>query len=102
MQSREAIISPLQLVGWLGKVDIEAHVEGGIPNALPTTKLEVETGETAKAVSIRWGIATALVALGADTEKLRLAGYLVRDNRKKERTKVGRVGARARWTWKKR
>lgn len=98
MSNRQAVISPLQLVGWLGKVDIEANVEGG---TLAAEHL-LEPGETSRAGALRWGIATALAALGADAEKLRLAGYLVRDHRMRERNKHAHDGARAKWTWKKR
>lgn len=98
IQSREAVISPLQLCGWLGKVDVEANCEGGTLAAL---HLE-EPGETSRAICVRYGIATALAALGADIEKLRLAGYLTYDRRVRERNKHGQDGARAKWTWKKR
>ncbi len=40
--------------------------------------------------------------IGADAEKLRLAGLLMRDYRHRERNKCGHDGARATWTWKKR
>lgn len=88
----------MQLCGWLGKVDVEANCEGGTLAAL---HLE-EPGETSRAICVRYGIATALAALGADIEKLRLAGYLTYDRRVRERNKHGQDGARAKWTWKKR
>ena len=50
IQSRELIIAPLQRVGWLGTVDVEAEVQGG--------------GETAQAVAVRFGIANGISALG--------------------------------------
>jgi len=50
MRAREAFIYPLQLVGWLGTVDIKAQVSG--------------SGIMAQAASLRWGVATAISALG--------------------------------------
>lgn len=111
VQAREMVISPLQLVGWLGKCDVEANVQSGTRHTPKVTKPQGKAiaffvpdggNEGIEAGAIRWGIATALAALGADMERLRLAGYLKRDGRNKERTKVGYVGARAKWTWKKR
>lgn len=61
VQSREGVITPLQLVGWLGKVDVDAYVmmgESGLINKKPTD------GETIRAGAIRWGIATGIAALG--------------------------------------
>ncbi|ODM97247.1 28S ribosomal protein S9, mitochondrial [Orchesella cincta] len=98
MASREAVIAPLQLSKWLGKVDVEANCEGATL-AQPHVPF---AGETSRAIAIRWGISTALAALGADVEKLRLAGYLVKDHRMRERKKPGKESARRTWTWKKR
>lgn len=88
IQSREMVIAPLQKAGWLGTVDVDARVEGA--------------GETSQAGVVRRGIALGIVALGAESEPLRLAGYLTWDRRHKERKKPGRTSARKKWTWKKR
>lgn len=49
----------------LGKVDVEAHVEGG--------------GYSGQAGAIRWGIATALRSFVSEEmmEKMRLGAYLI-------------------------
>ncbi|CAG7836911.1 unnamed protein product [Allacma fusca] len=88
VQSREMVISPLQKAGLLGAVDVDARVEG--------------SGETSQAGVVRRGIALGIVALGAESEPLRLAGYLTFDRRNKERNKPGHDSARKKWTWKKR
>lgn len=98
IQSREAVIAPLQLTGMLGKVDVEANVIGG---TLLAEHLEAP-GETSRAISVRYGIAVGLAALGIEEDKLRLAGYLTPERRRRERNKPGQDGARAKWTWKKR
>ena len=74
----------------LGKVDVEANVEGG--------------GTSGQAGAIRWGIAMGLRCfVDAETvEKMRLAGLLQRDYRKRERKKPGQEGARRKYTWKRR
>lgn len=61
IQSREVVITPLQICGWLGKVDVDAFVTGG------TDRMENwinNPGEAARAGVLRWGIATAIAALG--------------------------------------
>lgn len=50
IRCREQVIFPLQLVDWLGTVDIKAEITGG--------------GEMAQANVCRFGIATGLAALG--------------------------------------
>jgi len=60
VQSREVVISPLQLVGWLGKADVDAYVTGG----RELVEHQRMGGETARAGCLRWGIATALASLG--------------------------------------
>ncbi|KOX73971.1 28S ribosomal protein S9, mitochondrial [Melipona quadrifasciata] len=72
------------------KVDIEAEVFGG--------------GPTGQAGTIRWGIAQGLRSFVDQkmTEKMRIAGLLTRDWRKRERKKWGQEGARRKFTWKKR
>ncbi|KAI4470418.1 ribosomal protein s9 [Holotrichia oblita] len=74
----------------INQVDIEAFVEGG--------------GPSGQAGAIRWGIATGLRSfVDIDMiEKMRLAGLLTRDYRRRERKKPGQAGARKKFTWKKR
>jgi small subunit ribosomal protein S9 len=50
IRARESIIYPLQLVDWLGTVDIQATVTG--------------SGEMGQAAALRWGVATGIAALG--------------------------------------
>ncbi|CAL8110133.1 unnamed protein product [Orchesella dallaii] len=103
ISNREAVIAPLQLAKMLGKVDIEANCQGGSKTPeKPKSPGCPDNGETARAIAVRWGIANGLAALGADVEKLRLAGYLVKDYRQRERKKPGKESARRTWTWKKR
>jgi len=59
IQSRETVIAPLQLVGWLGTVDVEAFVRFARPDTIPDAH-----GETTHAGCVRWGIATGIAALG--------------------------------------
>ncbi len=83
------IRQPLEEVGLLERYDVWATVRGG--------------GTTAQAGAVRHGIARALE--GADPElrpRLKAAGYLTRDPRKKERKKYGQPGARARFQFSKR
>ncbi|KAK5642693.1 hypothetical protein RI129_008860 [Pyrocoelia pectoralis] len=76
--------------GLLGKIDVEAHVEGG--------------GPSGQAGALRWGIAWGLRSFVSEdmVEKMRLAGLLTRDYRTQERMKPGQPGARKKPTWKKR
>ncbi|XP_026472421.1 28S ribosomal protein S9, mitochondrial-like [Ctenocephalides felis] len=89
-QPREQLLFPLIFTGMNGKVDIEANVEGG--------------GPSGQAGAIRWGIAWGLRSFVDQEmiEKMRLAGLLTRDYRRKERKKPGQEGARRKFTWKKR
>ena len=52
IRARESVIYPLQIVDWLGTVDIQATV---------TSR---NRGEMAQAAALRWGIATGIAALG--------------------------------------
>jgi small subunit ribosomal protein S9 len=65
-QSREAVITPLQLCGWLGKADVDAYVMGG----KQSVEHQKTGGETARAGCVRWGIATAIAALGINKDDL--------------------------------
>ncbi|KFB45508.1 AGAP010270-PA-like protein [Anopheles sinensis] len=72
------------------KVDVLANVSGG--------------GPSSQAGAVRWGIAMALRSF-VDAElisRMRIAGLLTRDYRRRERKKPGQAGARRKYTWKKR
>jgi small subunit ribosomal protein S9 len=72
---------PLNTVGLVGKVDIEATVSGG--------------GVTGQAGAIRHGIARALLSVDETYRaSLKAAGFLTRDPRMKERKKYGLKAAR--------
>ena len=72
---------PLNTVGLLGKVDIDATVSGG--------------GVTGQAGAIRHGIARALLEVDESYRApLKAAGFLTRDPRMKERKKYGLKAAR--------
>nr|CAD7194367.1 unnamed protein product [Timema douglasi] len=89
-QPREQLLFPLVFTGLLGAVDVEATVTGG--------------GSSGQAGAIRWGISWGLRSFVDQemVEKMRLAGLLTRDYRKKERKKPGQEGARRKYTWRKR
>jgi small subunit ribosomal protein S9 len=71
------------------KFDVKVRVMGG--------------GVTGQADAIRHGIARALLQASADHRaKLKSAGFLTRDARKKERKKYGQPGARKRFQYSKR
>lgn len=90
MQSRDQLLFPLLFCNMETKVDIEAEVVGG--------------GPTGQAGTIRWGIAWGLRSfVDRETiERMRLAGLLTKDIRRRERKKPGQAGARRKFTWKKR
>ena len=72
---------PLNTVGMLGKVDIDATVVGG--------------GVTGQAGAIRHGVARALLQVDESYRSaLKAAGLLTRDPRMKERKKYGLKAAR--------
>uniref|UniRef100_A0A182JSA3 28S ribosomal protein S9, mitochondrial n=1 Tax=Anopheles christyi TaxID=43041 RepID=A0A182JSA3_9DIPT len=73
-----------------GKVDVTANVSGG--------------GSSSQAGAVRWGIAMALRSFVDDEQiaRMRVAGLLTRDYRRRERKKPGQAGARRKYTWKKR
>ena len=80
---------PLELVQMTDRFDINVLVEGG--------------GITGQAGAIRHGITRALIKIDpALRSKLKQAGYVTRDPRKKERKKYGQRGARARFQFSKR
>ena len=86
----EQIMFPLQFLDMIGKVDIIAKVNGG--------------GPTGQAGAIRLAISKALTSFvdASTVEKMRLAGLLQLDYRKRERKKPGQEKARKKFTWKKR
>ena len=80
---------PMLLTETEGKFDIAATVCGG--------------GATGQAGAIRHGVARALLEFNGELrERLKSAGLLTRDPRKKERKKYGQKGARARFQFSKR
>jgi small subunit ribosomal protein S9 len=86
---RMVIRQPFEETELLGKFDVLATVRGG--------------GSNAQAGAIRHGITRALIKIDpALRAKLKQAGYVTRDPRKKERKKYGQRGARARFQFSKR
>jgi small subunit ribosomal protein S9 len=80
---------PLVLTETVEKFDIVATVEGG--------------GFAGQAGAVRHGISRALLEFDAALrERLKSAGLLTRDPRKKERKKYGLAGARKRYQFSKR
>jgi small subunit ribosomal protein S9 len=83
------IKQPLQLTETVEKFDIIATVKGG--------------GSAGQAGAIRHGISRALLVFNIELrDRLKSAGLLTRDPRKKERKKYGQKGARARFQFSKR
>jgi small subunit ribosomal protein S9 len=80
---------PLALTETAEKFDVTATVEGG--------------GGTGQAGAVRHGISRALLEFNGELrERLKSAGFLTRDPRKKERKKYGQPGARKRFQFSKR
>lgn len=87
--ARMVVRQPLKTVEMLDRVDLKVSVTGG--------------GTTGQAGAIRHGIARALVQYDeAMRSSLRQAGFLTRDAREAERTKVGLHKARKRPQYSKR
>ena len=83
------IKQPLLLTETSEKFDIEVTVAGG--------------GSAGQAGAIRHGISRALLEYNGELrDRLKSAGLLTRDPRKKERKKYGQKGARARFQFSKR
>jgi small subunit ribosomal protein S9 len=83
------IKQPLLLTETGEKFDILCTVEGG--------------GSAGQAGAIRHGISRALLVFNSELrDRLKSAGLLTRDPRKKERKKYGQKGARARFQFSKR
>ena len=80
---------PLELVGKVEDLDIQATVSGG--------------GESGQAGAVRHGISRALLVVDPELRPaLKKAGFLTRDARKKERKKPGQPGARKKFQYSKR
>ena len=87
--ARMVIRQALEEAAVLDKYDIEATVVGG--------------GIASQAGAIRHGITRALMKVDSELRpKLKAAGYVTRDPRKKERKKYGQKAARARFQFSKR
>lgn len=83
------IKQPLLLTETAERFDIYVRVAGG--------------GSAGQAGAIRHGISRALLGYNAELrDRLKSAGLLTRDPRKKERKKYGQKGARARFQFSKR
>ena len=83
------IKQPLHLTETAERFDIVVTVEGG--------------GSAGQAGAIRHGISRALLEFNIELrDRLKSAGLLTRDPRKKERKKYGQKGARARFQFSKR
>jgi len=86
---RMVVRQPLVLTETVEKFDIEVTVAGG--------------GHAGQAGAVRHGISRALLEYNSELrERLKTAGLLTRDPRKKERKKYGQKGARARFQFSKR
>jgi len=87
--SRMVIRQPFEELDVLGDFDVVCTVKGG--------------GMSSQAGAIRHGITRALLEQDPESRtKLKAAGYVTRDDRKKERKKPGLKGARARFQFSKR
>jgi small subunit ribosomal protein S9 len=83
------IKQPLQLTETAERFDVRVTVAGG--------------GSAGQAGAIRHGISRALLEFNGELrDRLKSAGFLTRDPRKKERKKYGQKGARARFQFSKR
>ena len=87
--ARMVIRQALEEVSLLDKYNVTATVRGG--------------GISSQAGAIRHGITRALMKIDGELRpKLKAAGYVTRDPRKKERKKYGQKAARARFQFSKR
>ena len=87
--ARMVIRQGLEEVALIDKYNVIATVRGG--------------GISSQAGAIRHGITRALMKIDSDLRpKLKAAGYVTRDPRKKERKKYGQKAARARFQFSKR
>jgi small subunit ribosomal protein S9 len=87
--SKMVLRQPLEATENVGKYDIQVNVCGG--------------GLQGQAEAIRHGITRALMLINIGLRPtLKKAGFVTRDDRKKERKKYGQRGARARFQYSKR
>jgi small subunit ribosomal protein S9 len=87
--ARMVIRQGLEEVSLIGQYNVVATVRGG--------------GISSQAGAIRHGITRALMKIDSELRpKLKAAGYVTRDPRKKERKKYGQKAARARFQFSKR
>jgi small subunit ribosomal protein S9 len=87
--ARMVLRQAFEEVSLLGQYDVHATVRGG--------------GISSQAGAIRHGITRALMKIDSDLRgKLKAAGFVTRDPRKKERKKYGQRAARARFQFSKR
>jgi len=87
--ARMVIRQGLEEVNLLSQYNVDATVRGG--------------GISSQAGAIRHGITRALMKVDSELRpKLKAAGYVTRDPRKKERKKYGQKAARARFQFSKR
>src|SRR5262245_63497335 len=87
--SKMVLRQPLEATETVGRYDIYVNVRGG--------------GLAGQAEAIRHGITRGLMTINASFRPvLKKAGYVTRDDRKKERKKYGQRGARARFQYSKR
>jgi small subunit ribosomal protein S9 len=87
--SKMVLRQPLEATETVGKYDIQVNVCGG--------------GLQGQAEAIRHGITRALMLINIGLRPtLKKAGFVTRDDRKKERKKYGQRGARARFQYSKR
>jgi len=87
--TRNFILAPLEVTASAGKFDIAINAKGGGPNG--------------QAGAVRHGLARALAKWNAEFRKpLKVAGFLTRDPRMRERKKPGQPGARKRFQFSKR
>jgi len=89
LRTRNDVVAPLKATNTFGKYDVFVNVQGG--------------GQTGQSGAILLGIARALVKADPALEPtLRNGKFLTRDDRKVERKKPGRPGARKRFQFSKR
>ena len=87
--ARMVIRQGLEEVALVDQYNVDVTVKGG--------------GISSQAGAIRHGITRALMKIDSELRpKLKAAGYVTRDPRKKERKKYGQKGARARFQFSKR
>ncbi len=87
--SKMVLRQPLETTETVGRYDVQVNVCGG--------------GLQGQAEAIRHGITRALMLINISFRPaLKKAGFVTRDDRKKERKKYGQRGARARFQYSKR